>query len=78
MTYNGYTIIGSSTSVTDFDAMDDDGARTKTISNIQFNGKLAIYGSFTDHTLFLIGSGLDENRGLYCKYSSAYFGKVQS
>lgn len=39
MTFNGYTIIGGTTSVADFDEALDDGTRTLTIPNIQYNGE---------------------------------------
>lgn len=39
MTFNGFTIFESSTSVTDFSDLDEDGTRTMTVSNLQFNGK---------------------------------------
>ena len=39
MTFNGFTILGGITSITDFDVAEDNATRTMLISNIQHNGK---------------------------------------
>lgn len=39
MTFNGFTILGGITSITDFDVAEDNATRTMLIANIQHNGK---------------------------------------